>query len=64
MAIKVPVLSIFGTGDNYLSVSAAKASRHFVENLTEEYIEGAGHWVQVEAAEKVNKAIKVFFQQQ
>ena len=29
--LKVPVLSIFGTGDKYLSVAAAKGSRKFIK---------------------------------
>ena len=29
--LKVPVLSIFGTGDKYLSVASAKGSRKFIK---------------------------------
>ena len=29
--LKVPVLSIFGTGDKYLSVASAKGGRKFVK---------------------------------
>ena len=53
--LTVPTLSIFGTADKYLSVDSAKGSAKFIENFKQEFIEGAGHWVQQEVPEKVNK---------
>ena len=58
--VTVPVLSIFGTADKHLSVEAAKGSRRYVDNLTEDYIDGVGHWVQMEAANRVNKSIEEY----
>lgn len=55
--IRVPVLSIFGTGDKYLSVAAAKDSRQFVDDFTDHYIDGCSHWVQMEESAKVNQII-------
>ena len=48
----VPVLSIFGTADKYLSIEAARGTQRYVENLTEDYVDGVGHWVQMEEAQE------------
>ena len=56
--VSVPVLSIFGTGDKYLSVESARGTKRYVENLTEKYIDGVGHWVQMEDAKSVNQSMK------
>lgn len=61
--IKVRTLVIFGTGDKYLSVAAAKYSAKYVEDLQLELLEGVSHWVQQEAPEKVNALIQKFIQQ-
>ena len=53
--IKVPVLSIFGTADKYLSVASAKGTQRYVETLRQEFLEGVGHWVQMESPDQVNK---------
>ena len=53
--IKVPVLSIFGTADKYLSVASAKGTQRYVETLRQEVLEGVGHWVQMESPDQVNK---------
>ena len=42
--INVPVYSIFGTGDKYLSVAADKGGSAFVENFQSVYLEGVSHW--------------------
>lgn len=62
--VKVPVLSIFGTGDKYLSVEAALGTRNYVDNLTEEFIDGASHWVQMECPTVVNQKIEGFLQEE
>lgn len=54
----VPVFSVYGNKDDYLSVSAFKGSRDFVEDFQECPIEGASHWSMMEAPEKVNAAIE------
>ena len=56
--VSVPVLSIFGTGDKYLSIESARGTKRYVENLTEKYIDGIGHWVQMEDAKSVNQSMK------
>lgn len=58
--VKVPVLSIFGTGDKYLSVEAALGTRNYVDDLTEDFIDGASHWVQMECPAVVNQKIEQF----
>ena len=42
--ISVPVFSIFGTADKYLSVAADKGGSAFVENFQSVYLEGVSHW--------------------
>ena len=58
--LKVPVLSIFGTGDKYLSVASAKGSRKFVQDFEEHYIDDCSHWVQMERPDEVNAAIEKY----
>lgn len=58
--MKVPVFCIFGTGDKYLSVTAAKGGRKFVLDFEEHYIEGCSHWVQVDKPAEVNRAIEKY----
>jgi pimeloyl-ACP methyl ester carboxylesterase len=55
--LKVPVLSIFGTSDKYLTVESAKNGKLFIEDFEDRYLDGVSHWVQVEAPQKVNKII-------
>ena len=58
--INTPVLSIFGTDDNAMSIEAARGTRRYVENLTEDYVDGVGHWVQIEDPQRVNKSMEDF----
>ena len=55
--IKVPVLSIFGTADKYLSVASAEGSKGYVKKLRQEFLPGVGHWVQMEDPDKVNRIL-------
>ena len=55
--LKVPVLSIFGTADKYLSVAADKGGRDFVENFQSIYLEGVSHWSPEEKPSEINKHI-------
>lgn len=41
-----------------MSVEAAQGTRRYVERLTEEYLDGVGHWVQQEVPDKVNAIIE------
>ena len=57
MRIKVPVLSIFGTADKYLSVAADKGGRDFVENFQSVYLDGVSHWSPEQKPAEINKHI-------
>ena len=52
--ITVPVLSIFGTGDKALSVSAAKGGADFVEKFETVLLDGVSHWSPEEAPDDIN----------
>ena len=56
--IKVPTLSIFGAADKYLSVESAKGTGRYVETLRQEFLEGIGHWVQMESPDRVNRIMR------
>ena len=56
--IKVPVYSIFGTGDKYLSVAADKGGCDFVNNFQSVYLEGVSHWSPEEKPAEINKYIE------
>ena len=58
--VTAPVLSIFGTDDKFLSIEAARGTRRYVENLTEDFVDGVGHWVQMEDPKRVNKSMEDF----
>ena len=55
--ISVPVFSIFGTGDKYLSVAAEKGGVDFVENFQSVYLDGVSHWSPEEKPKDINKHI-------
>ena len=55
--LTVPVLSIFGTGDKYLSVAAEKGGRDFVENFQSVYLDGVSHWSPEQKPAEINKHI-------
>ncbi len=55
---QVSVLQVWGTGDRALDLSSARASRDFVEDLEEVYLDGVSHWAHMEAPNKVNEAIE------
>jgi len=58
--IKVPCMIVFGTGDKYLSVAAARGSAKFCSDFRLELLEGVSHWVQQEQPERVNALIENF----
>jgi len=58
--IKVPTLHIFGAGDKYLTLEAAKASSKYVDNYKLEVLEDVSHWVQQEAGTQVNTIMESF----
>ena len=59
--IQAPTLAIFGVDDRYLTESAMLASEPFVRGTWRyERIAGAGHWVQRDAPEQVNRLLLDF----
>ena len=60
MKIKVPVASIFGTADKYLSVAAAEGSKDFIEDFKQTFIDGASHWVHMEKPDQVNQIMEKY----
>lgn len=59
--IQAPTLGIFGVDDPYLTESAMLASAPFVRGgWRYERIEGAGHWVQLDALQQVNHLLLEF----
>jgi len=43
-----------------MSIEAARGTRRYVENLTEDFVDGVGHWVQIEDPQRVNKSMEDF----
>lgn len=60
--VQVPVLSIFGTADKYLSVSANKRSRDYCLDYEEHYLREVSHWSMMEQPEKVNHIMEGYLQ--
>ena len=58
--LSVPVFSIFGTADKYLSVAANKRSRDYCLDYEEQYFEGVSHWIMTEEPDLVNKAMEKY----
>lgn len=61
--IKVPVMSLFGTEDKYLSVDAAKGSSKYCSNHKLELVPGVSHWIQQQKPDLVNEKLQEFFDQ-
>lgn len=60
-AVQAPTLGIFSTGDLYLTEDAMLRSAQFVAGPWRyERIEGAGHWIPVEAPERLNALLLDF----
>ena len=55
--ISAPVYSIFGTGDNYISVAAVSGCQDFCEDYEEVFLEGVKHFSHIEDHQRVNKLI-------
>ena len=59
----VPVCSIFGTGDKYLSVNTNKDNRKFIKDYEENYLTGVSHWSMTEAPEKINEKMEAYLKE-
>lgn len=58
--ISAPTLVIWGEKDAYLIREGAEASLPFVEQMEIRYIKEASHWVQLDAADEVNRLLIEF----
>lgn len=59
---QLPVLAIWGSGDRFSTEKTMTASEEYVmEAWRYERVEGAGHWLQLEAPERVNPLLLDFF---
>jgi pimeloyl-ACP methyl ester carboxylesterase len=61
-AVAAPTLGIWSSGDNYLTEEGMLGSEeHVTGPWRYERIEGAGHWLQLDAPERVNELLVEFF---
>ena len=58
--ISCPTLMVWGVKDTALSKEVASASASYYSDFTLRFIEGIGHWVQMEAPEETIKCMKEF----
>ena len=56
----IPTLMVWGVHDLALEKQMAEYSRDYIQKLDLHYIETAGHWVQQEAPQQVNSAMREF----
>lgn len=61
--IEVPVYSIFGTGDDYLSVGSAQGSKDFCVDFKETLLDGVKHWSPMQVPVKINNFIEVYLRE-
>jgi len=61
--IQVPVMSLFGTGDKYISVDSAKGSSKYCTDHKLELAPGVSHWIQHQTPDLVNEKLQEFFNQ-
>lgn len=61
--IDVPALLLWGAQDHVLGAELAQASRYtsHVSDLAIDVIDGAAHWVQIDASERVNQRLRDHF---
>ena len=63
--IKVPVMGVFSTGDRFLAEAQMHGSAAFVDApFRYERIAGAGHWLQIEAPNEVNRLLLDFMDEE
>jgi len=56
--VAAPTLGLFSTGEPYLTEAAmARSGEHVTGRWRYERIDGAGHWLQLDAAERVNRLL-------
>merc|ERR1719264_215128 len=57
---QVPVLQLWGVGDKYLHIDAARGSKNYIDDFEEEYFEGVSHWTMHEIPSQVNEAMEKY----
>jgi epoxide hydrolase 4 len=55
-------LLIWGTEDSFLGRETTEGTEQWVPNLRTEFVEGAGHWVQMERPDEVNRLMLEFLE--
>jgi pimeloyl-ACP methyl ester carboxylesterase len=61
--INVPALLIWGEQDPYLGIELTDGLERWVPGIRVERIPEASHWVQVDAADRVNELVLEFLQE-
>ena len=62
--VRVPVLGIYSDGDRYVAKAQMTGSAAYVDApFRFELVEGAGHWLQIDAPERVNALLIDFFKE-
>jgi pimeloyl-ACP methyl ester carboxylesterase len=59
-AISAPTMGIWSSGDDYLVESMPDSGEHLAGPFRYERIEGASHWIQVDAPERLNELLLDF----
>jgi pimeloyl-ACP methyl ester carboxylesterase len=60
-AVHVPTMGLWSSGDNYLTEDGMlRSGEHVTGDWRYERIEGAGHWLQLDAPERVNELLLDF----
>lgn len=60
--LRVPVLVLQSKPDSVFPMRPADHMKEFADNLTIEEVGALGHWVQLEAKDEVNSALKRFIE--
>lgn len=58
--IDTPTQVIWGTGDRHLGIDYSQPPTRWVWDVRVEHLEGVSHWVQVDAADEVNRRLLAF----
>ena len=58
--MSIPTLMVWGVHDTALNVEMATLSDRFYKSFTLRFVDDAGHWVQQERPDTVNKHMREF----
>ncbi|MDP3908630.1 alpha/beta fold hydrolase [Novosphingobium sp.] len=63
-SVRMPVLGIYSDGDRYLAAEQMRSSAAYVDApFRFEIIKGAGHWLQIDAPDRVNALLLAFLKE-